>query len=287
VSAASVPGGRKRAQEVADEIERMIRSGEYRAGERLPAEAEISKRLNVGRPSVREALFMLQFRGLVETTNGARATVTAPTADFFMRQLSDVAMNLARLPNGQKHLEEVRLVFESGVAWLAAQTATPEDVARLEAGLAANAAASGDREQLVRSDVAFHYEIVRIVRNPVLNALHDVLVEWLIGQRTTTISLPGADRLSLRDHTAICEAVASRDPARAYHEMASHLRLISRLYDEATRLRETLLRQVTQDVAAQIRAENAEIWKASFGERDAVAPEAATPPERADRDKDE
>ena len=94
---------------------------------------------------------------------------------------------------------------------------------------------------MVRSDVAFHYEIVRIVRNPVFNAFHDVLVEWLIGQRTTTISLPDADRLSLRDHTAICAAVASRDPARAYHEMASHLRLISRLYDEATRLRRDAL----------------------------------------------
>jgi GntR family transcriptional repressor for pyruvate dehydrogenase complex len=287
VSKASAPGGRRRALEVADEIERMIRSGEYRAGERLPSEAELSKRLSVGRPSVREALFMLQFRGLVETTNGARATVTAPGADFFLRQMSDVAINLARLPDGQKHLEEVRLVFESGVAWLAAQTATPDDIARLEAALAANAAAAGDREQLVRSDVAFHYEIVRIVRNPVFNAFHDVLVEWLIGQRTTTISLPDADRLSLRDHTAICAAVASRDPARAYHEMASHLRLISRLYDEAMRLRETLLRQVTQDVAAQMRAENAEIWKASFGGRDGDEPGKAGATDPAGRDGDE
>ena len=65
---------------------------------------------------------------------------------------------------------------------------------------------------------------------PVFTGVYDALVGWLIDQRTTTIHMPDADRLSIRDHTAIYEAVAARDPMRAFHEMTGHLRLISELY---------------------------------------------------------
>ena len=47
--------------------------------------------------------------------------------------------------------------------------------------------------------------------------------------------------------------------------MASHLRLISRLYSEAKRLSETILREVTRDVAKRIEQENEALWAASFG----------------------
>lgn len=250
---------------MAEQIERIIRSGEFRVGDQLPAEADLSRRLGVGRPSVREALFMLQHRGLVDTSNGVRARVTAPTADFLISQLSDVVMSLRNLSEGQLHLEQTRLIFESGLAWLAAQNATPDDIARMRTALAANVAAIGNTPEFVRTDVAFHYEMARAARNPIFEAFHRVLVEWLIDQRTTTINLPDADRLSARDHTAVFEAVAAGDPARAYHEMASHLRLISRLYREATRIQQTLLRKATHDVAARAEEENAEIWRASFG----------------------
>ena len=107
------------------------------------------------------------------------------------------------------------------------------------------------------------------------NVVHEILVEWLIDQRTTTIHMPEADSLSVRDHSAIYDAVAAREPARAFHEMASHLRLISRLYSEAKRLSETILRDVTRDVAKRIEEENEALWAASFG--GAIPPGATRP----------
>ena len=84
-----------------------------------------------------------------------------------------------------------------------------------------------------------------ITRNAVFTGVHDALVGWLIDQRTTTIHMPDADRLSIRDHTAIYEAVASRDSMRAFHEMTGPpLMLISELYRESKRLSEDILRQV-------------------------------------------
>ncbi len=110
--------------------------------------------------------------------------------------------------------------------------------------------------------MAFHAELTVITRNPVFTGVHDALVGWLIDQRTTTIHMPDADRLSVRDHTAIYEAVAARDPMRAFHEMASHLRLISELYRESKRLSEEILRQIARDVAGRIDRERESMWTA-------------------------
>jgi DNA-binding FadR family transcriptional regulator len=96
-------------------------------------------------------------------------------------------------------------------------------------------------------------------------AMHEIIVEWLIDQRTTTIHMPDADRLSVRDHTAIFEAIAAHDPARAFHEMSRHLRFVSQLYREAKRLSEEILRDVTHSVANRIDREQAALWATSFG----------------------
>ena len=117
-------------------------------------------------------------------------------------------------------MEQTRLLFEAGVAWQAARVATDEDIRPPEGGARCQCrGASAIRAVFIRTDVAFHSELTVITRNPVFIGVHDALVGWLIDQRTTTIHMPDADRLSIRDHTAIYEAVAARDPMRAFHEM--------------------------------------------------------------------
>jgi GntR family transcriptional regulator, sialic acid-inducible nan operon repressor len=259
-------GRRKRAHDVAEKLEALIASDdEFGVGSRLPSEKELMARFGVGRPAVREALFMLQQQGRIEIGTGARALVISPTPAFLVRQMGELIKRVAGGPRGQEYLEQARLLFETGLAYQAAQSATDQDIERLSAALDANVAALGRTGEFIRTDVAFHYELARIARNPVFNVVHEILVEWLIDQRTTTIHMPEADSLSVRDHTAIYEAVAAREPARALHEMASHLRLISRLYSEAKRLSETILRDVTRDVAKRIEKENEALWAASFG----------------------
>ena len=71
-------GRRKRADEIAEHIERAISTGEFKEGAPMPSEKELAERFGVGRPSVRQALFTLQQQGLVEITSGTRARVTAP-----------------------------------------------------------------------------------------------------------------------------------------------------------------------------------------------------------------
>ncbi len=258
-------GRRKRSHEIAELIETAIASGEFEVGTKLPSEKELAERYGVGRPSVREALFLLQQQGFVDVTSGARAQVTAPNSKFLSDQIAALVKRTASRGQGQSYMEQTRLLFEAGVAWQAAQCATAEDIERLKRALDANTAAMGNTAEFIRTDVAFHYELTVITRNPVFSAVHDILVQWLVDQRTTTIHMPDADRLSVRDHTAIYEAVAAHDPMRAFHEMTSHLRLISQLYTESKRLHDEIMRNVARDVAARIDREKEAMWSGLRG----------------------
>jgi GntR family transcriptional regulator, sialic acid-inducible nan operon repressor len=255
-------GRRKRADEIAEHIERAISTGEFKEGAPMPSEKELAERFGVGRPSVREALFTLQQQGLVEITSGTRARVTSPSGKFLTGQLATLIRRMTSTSHGHEHMVQTRLLLEAGVAWQAARVATDEDIQRLKTRLDANTAAIGNIGLFVRTDVAFHAELAVITRNPVFVGVYDALVGWLIDQRTTTIHMPSADTLSVRDHTAIFDAVAARDPMRAFHEMTSHLRLISELYRESKTLSEEILKQVARDVAGRIKREREAMWTA-------------------------
>jgi len=259
-------GRRKRSHEIVDLLEKAITGGEFKVGSQLPSEKVLAERFKVGRPSVREALFLLQQQGLVDVTSGTRARVTAPTNSFLIGQLTGLVKRVASTGEGQAQMEQTRLLFEAGVAWQAAQVATEEDIVRLKKTLDANIAAMGNTAEFIRTDVAFHYELTAITRNTIFAAVHEILVEWLIDQRTTTTHMPGADRLSVRDHTSIYEAVAAHDPMRAFHEMGSHLRLIRQLYHESKRLSEVILRDIARDVAERMDREKQSLWSGALGE---------------------
>jgi GntR family transcriptional repressor for pyruvate dehydrogenase complex len=263
-------GRRKRSDEVAEQIERAISTGEFKEGDSMPSEQQLAERFGVGRPSVRQALFTLQQQGLVEIASGARARVTAPSGKFMVGQMAGLVRRVTSNPQGQENMEQARLLFEAGVAWQAARVATDEDIQRLKSKLDANCNAIGNTAVFIRTDVAFHAELAVITRNPIFISVNDALVGWLVDQRTTTIHMPDADRLSIRDHTSIYEAVAARDPMRAFHEMTGHLRLISELYSESKRLSEDILRQVARDVASRIDRERESMWA---GPKEGNAPE--------------
>jgi DNA-binding FadR family transcriptional regulator len=264
-------GRRKRSHEIVELLEKAITSGEFEIGSQLPSEKVLAERFRVGRPSVREALFLLQQQGFVDVTSGTRARVTAPTGGFVIGQLTSLVKRVAATGQGQNQMEQARLLFEAGVAWQAAHVATADDIDRLKRALDANVASVGNTAEFIRTDVAFHYELNVITQNRIFASVHEILVEWLIDQRTATIHMPDADRLSVRDHTSIYEAVAANDPMRAFHEMSSHLRLISQLYHESKRLSEEILRDIARDVTARMDREKQNMWTSSA----AVAPNPA------------
>lgn len=58
-------------QQAADQIRELIRAGEYASGDRLPPERELAKRLGISRPTVREAMIVLEIAGVIAIRAGA------------------------------------------------------------------------------------------------------------------------------------------------------------------------------------------------------------------------
>jgi GntR family transcriptional regulator, sialic acid-inducible nan operon repressor len=224
---------RKLSEEAALRLEAMIREGTFPKGTMLPPERELMKIFGVGRASIREALFALNRMGLVRLRNGERPRVTTPTPENLITELSGAARQFLSQPNGAAYFQEARELFEVGVARLAAERATPEDVHRLKQALEANSAARGDAGRFERTDVAFHYVLVTIAKNPIFTAVHDALVEWLTSQRTLSLRVVGAEDRALRSHRRIYAGVAARNPTEAAEAMSEHLKDVAALIRRA------------------------------------------------------
>ena len=221
-------------EQVAARLEELIHAGDFTVGGRLPSERALMERFGVGRPAVREALLSLEKMGLVSISSGERARVTQPTPEALVQQLSGAARALLARPGGQRAFEQARLFFETGLARHAATVADADDLRRLGAALAENAATLGDLEAFERTDVAFHFVLAEIVQNPIFTALHHAIAEWLIDQRRVTLRIPGADLSALRWHEKIYEAIAAGDPDRAELEMRRHLEEVAASHAEQT-----------------------------------------------------
>lgn len=214
---------KKLFEHVAAHLEAQILAGKLRPGDQLPPERDLQAMFGVGRPAIREALISLQKAGLVELSNGARARVLMPTASHIFTGMAPAVRQMLSTAEGHRHFQGARLFFEVGLARMAAKTATDSDLAALKAALDANKEAIGDRVAFTATDVAFHFELAKIARNPIFIALHDQISEWLTEQRVVTLAARGQERTAYEAHKAIYDAVAGRDPDQSEQAMRNHL----------------------------------------------------------------
>ncbi len=221
---------RRLYEEVVGRLEAMIHEGQYSSGDQLPSERDLMKQFGVGRPAVREALFALQKMGLVAINSGERARVTQPTPKVVFESLAGAARHLLLAPDGVRHFQEARAFFEIGLARYAAQHATADDLDELRRALEVNRQALDNLYAFERTDVAFHYVLAVIPRNPIFTAIHEAIAAWLTEQRTTTLRTPGQKFVACRAHEAIYEAIAARDPDRAERAMRAHLDQVVETY---------------------------------------------------------
>jgi GntR family transcriptional regulator, sialic acid-inducible nan operon repressor len=221
---------RKLYEEVADRIQDMIRSGRFRTGDSLPSEREWSELFGVGRNAVREALFSLQKIGIVNVSSGERARVTRPTAEGLMRGISGAIPHLIADEPGMRYLQDARALFEIGLARHAALHAADQDIARLRKALAENERAVGEQAEFERTDVAFHFAIATIARNPIFNSLYEAMADWLLEQRRVSSRVQATAREAFEAHKKIFKAIAAHDPLAAMNTMQQHLNAVQNYY---------------------------------------------------------
>ncbi len=225
---------RKLYQEVLDRLMERIRGGEIAPGAQLPSERELMEQYGVGRPAIREALQALERSGIVEIAHGERARVVVPTADRLIAQVAGGAMHLLRTqPDMLGHLKEARVFLETGLARLAAERATDEDVANLQLRVAQQRASMVDLEKFIERDMAFHREIALISGNPIFPAIVESLFRWASEYYRPLVRAPGVEELTLSEHQRIVDAIHQRDGNAAAEAMRQHLNRANELYRRA------------------------------------------------------
>ncbi|MBH0238491.1 transcriptional regulator NanR [Methylobrevis albus] len=217
-------------EDVSERLEEMIRTRTLREGDALPSERELMEQFQVGRPAVREALLSLQKAGLITVGNGERARVSKPDAQHFIQELSATARVFLANPDGVRHFQSARMHLEVSLARHAAREATEADIARIGGALARNAKDVGNVEAFEKSDLAFHFEIVLVARNPLFNGVHQAVVQWLAEQREVSLKASRAKSNALAFHERIYEAIAARDPDAAETAMREHLESVANFY---------------------------------------------------------
>ncbi len=218
------PARRSRvSQQVVTEICRLIRQGVYRAGDQLPPERELADQLQVSRPSLREALRVLEMTGIVESRHGGGTFVL----DMFPSGVvSPLALLLEATGDAVGDLWEMRIIFEPSIAARAAVRATPASIERLQTLVeqlqdASNNDASD--EVLIQLDRDLHHELAAASANQVAVRVLALINELLMEGRRHFITSRERRSKANVSHRAIVEAVRRRDPAAARLAMQSHL----------------------------------------------------------------
>lgn len=161
---------------VADHLAQMILS-ELAPGASLPSEADLAARYDVSRLTIREAVKLLEGRGLLVIARGRKAVVREPDGAAF----ADFLTSIIRYdPKGLFDLVEVRLSLEVQSATLAAKRATRAGIAAIESelqGMRDTVGAPGDLMSTEQEmdfhthDVGFHEAIALASGNRVLGYL--------------------------------------------------------------------------------------------------------------------
>lgn len=226
-------------QDVVNQIQDAILDGRLKAGDVLPPERELKKMFNTSRGTLREALRVLEERGLLEIRLGVRggAVVRAISS----RQASESLALLVRSRKvALKHLAEFREGMEGNVASLATQRATAEDIETLqalvdEAGRYMN---QGRRNEFLEADKRFHLALSAITGNPVyifvFHSIHDNIHRYY----DHYLSMDGRElHENFQDLEDILRAVANRRPDEARVMAQSHVHRFHR-YMEARQARD-------------------------------------------------
>jgi GntR family transcriptional repressor for pyruvate dehydrogenase complex len=210
------------AAAVVAHVRDLIDNGALGPGGRLPPERDLAHQIGVSRPTVRAGLRTLAALGVVRSRRGSGTYIPDGPPTLGAEALSFLA---ALHKFTVDDVYEVRRMLEVGAAGLAAERATPEQLATLADEVASLFASLADRQVFLVHDINFHRGVAAASGNPIVASLVE-MVSALYYERRRTTAERAVDR-DLRDaadaHRQIYQAVRARDADRARRAMNDHL----------------------------------------------------------------
>lgn len=195
-------------------------NGEWKAGDRIPAERELCQQLGIARTSLREALKAMELIGMLDSRVGDGTFVCA-RSEFLSRPLLWAFTGTDH--HELRDIMEARMLLEKDLAGLAADRGTAQEIARIGDAVEMMRGRIARGESILDADMAFHLAIADAAHNEVLrNAvqlLRNLMRQWIL----LKLLLPEVPKKVLKRHEAIYEAIRQRDAERARSAMWKHL----------------------------------------------------------------
>ena len=209
-------------EQVISFVRDLIEQGRIRPGDRLPAERDLAAKIGVSRPTVRAALHALAAMGVVQSRHGSGTYIPEGPPSLVGGPLSFLAALHGFTPH---EMSEARRIMEVGVAGLAAERATPEQIATLADEVAELYAALDEPQVFLVHDVDFHRSVAAASGNAIMQAVVEMVSTLYYDRRRETAQRASA--ADLRDaaeaHRRIYQAIKARDPEAARQAMNEHL----------------------------------------------------------------
>ncbi|HAF09128.1 MAG TPA: hypothetical protein DCK98_03480 [Chloroflexi bacterium] len=235
--------------EIVSQIERAIFDGELKTGDRLESERELAERFGVSRITVRDALRVLEARGLVHVKVGASggAFVSETNVDQVAESISTMILLRRMTLSG---VAEARTVVETATCEFAAERADPAAIERIEREVERGRSVVREQAPHTEASMDFHVAVAEAAKNELLSATvvayRDLLVQTLHDMRDVRSA-----KATQKAHEQILDAIRSHDPEAARRLMLAHLQ------DFEKRLRRWLATQEQTEILTRARHRSA------------------------------
>jgi GntR family transcriptional regulator, transcriptional repressor for pyruvate dehydrogenase complex len=215
---------RKLFEEVIDQFQTLLESGEYQVGDKLPSLTNLAELFNVGKPTLREALSVLTSTGVLEINQGSGVFVRRLTLEPEPELLS----SFEKVDSEQLlYWLEFRRAFEVEAAGLAALRRSEDDLRELEE-IERQLEAELEQGKIASEwDYKFHYAIAKATKNPIfteaISSNAHILQQQFFENIRQTIAIPSRRELIITEHQKLIEAIKNGKTREARQMMRKHI----------------------------------------------------------------
>jgi GntR family transcriptional repressor for pyruvate dehydrogenase complex len=217
------PGAARAYEALLAHLHRQVEEGVLRPGDKLPSERKLAERFAVGRSSVRDAIRVLEVRGIVKPRQGGGTVVQSFSSDALVAELAGVLVRKRALV---QELMDVRCMIEPPLAARAAAHASADQIEEMAAIVRRQRANARRGQPTVDEDTDFHSAIARAAGNRVMLAVLETLVSLLTETRRRVLQDDERAGASLAGHERVLRAIRRREPGLAENAMRKHIRAV-------------------------------------------------------------
>jgi len=204
---------------VVEKLRQALARGQWRSGDMLPGQRDLAEQLGISRPSLREAVTVLETQGLVRSLPGKGVLVL--DADAAAQEPGLETSAAASLAD----VLELRYTLEPFIVGLVAQSANSQDIGQLRLTLMdmREALEADDSEAGVSAYIAFHQALFALTTNPIFQSVVQQTGNALKQSADMLRNSPEHLAARLKENEAVVRAIRERNSAQASAQMRQHI----------------------------------------------------------------